>query len=313
MRQQPIRIGLVLVIAGYLATGLFVVPGNEKAVVRRFGRAILPARPSGLHYDWPWPFAQIDRVNFNEVRTLTLGDVETDTNFLRPTSAARPLLFLTGDKNLLLLRITVQYRISEAHVKDWLYASQSPISRLQSLVETTAAELVSRSGVDFVHTLGLASLNYRLFNEVRQQVESLRLGCEIEQVTVDRAEPAARVKSEFLDVSNARADMARSIHDARSYAEQKAAEARADASKIKDTADRESRVKVSTAQGAADRFETIVQQIHADAQTSDRTYEASRQMVMSRLTLETLRDALQKAKLKVVLDGDKPFDLTIPK
>lgn len=307
------RIGLALAAAIYLSTGFFVVPANEKAVVRRFGRAILPPRPSGLHFDCPWPFSRVDRFNFNELRTLTLGDVEADPNFLRSTSATQLKTFLTGDKNLLLLRITVQYRVSEEHVVDWLFGSQAPILRLQSLVDATAGDLVLRSGVDFVHTFGLAELNNRLLHEVRRQVEVLRLGCEVEQVTIDRAEPPARVKAEFLDVSNARADMARTIHEAKSYAEQKLAASQADARRISDVVERDRRAKTSAARGSADRFDRLVSQISLDASTSGRSYNDSRQLVMNRLTLETIRDVLTNAKLKIMLDGDKPVDLAIPK
>jgi membrane protease subunit HflK len=303
---------ILLGVTAWLATGLFVVPANEKAIVRRFGRARLPPRSSGLQFDLPWPLTRVDRVNFNEVRTLLLGDTEADPAFLVSTSAAKPSAMLTGDKNLLLLKINVQYRVAEEHVANWLFSSQSPVQRLQSLVETTTADLVSRCGVDFVHTQGLAELNNRLLKEVRQQAAALRLGCEVEQVSVDRAEPPARVKAEFLDVSNARADMARSVHEARSYAEQKLAESQADSRKITDIAERDRRGKTSAAQGSADRFEQLMTQIRRDAQTSGRTYAAARQLVTNRLTLETLRDALNRAKLKVVLDGEQPFDLTFP-
>lgn len=303
---------LLIVILGYLATGLYVVPANEKAIVRRFGRVVMPLRSSGLHFDVPWPLSRVDRVNLNEVRTLALGDLEVDANFLQSTSTARPMTYLTGDKNLLLLRITVQYRISEEHIQAWLYGSKSAVDRLQLLVETTAADLVSRSGVDFVHTQGLAELNNRLLRDVRRQASQLSLGCEIEQVTVDRAEPPARVKAEFLDVSNARADRARSIHEARSFAEQKLAEAQADARKLTDDAERERNGKVSASRGSADRFNKLVAQIRLDADQSGRAYRASRLLVTQRMTLETLKDVLAKLKVKIVLDGEHPFDLSFP-
>ena len=306
---------MLLAVAGivYPLSGLFVVPANEKAVVRRFGRMVMPLRSSGLHWDWPWPFSQIDRVNFHEVRTLVVGEADFDTNFLQPTSEVRSSTFLTGDKNLLSLRLAVQYRISEDRVADWLFRSQSPIERLQYLIESTASELVSRSGVDFVHTQGLAELNNRLSMEVRQRENQFQLGCEIEQVTVDRAEPPARVKAEFLDVSNARADMARSIHEARGYAEQNLAQSQADARRIVDLAERERQTQVSAAKGSADRFAQLVTQIQRDASSSGRNYVESRQLVMNRLFLETVRDAIDKSKMKIVLDGERPFDVTLPK
>ena len=251
-------------------------------------------------------------MNFNEIRTLSLGEMEADPNFLIPTSAARPATFLTGDKNLLLLKINVQYRVSQEHVQDWLYGSVSPIQRLQLLVETTTTDLVSRCGVDFVHTQGLAELNNRLRQDVRRQADELRLGCDIEQVTVDRAEPPARAKAEFLDVSNARADMARSIHEARSYAEQKLAESQADARKITDDAEQTRHAKTSAAAGSADRFNLLAAQIQRDADSRNGTYGDSKQLVMNRLTIETLQEVLNRARMKIVLDAEHPVDLTFP-
>ena len=127
---------------------------------------------------------------------------------------------------------------------------QLELVRLQWLVETTATDLVSRSGVDFVHTQGLAELNHRLLRDVRQHVAALRIGCEVEQVTIDRAEPPARAKAEFLDVSNARADRARSIHEASGYAEQTLAEAQAEARKFADNAERDRQTQISAAKGS---------------------------------------------------------------
>lgn len=296
----------------YFANGIFTVPANEVAVVRRFGRAVLPARGSGLHLDLPWPLARVDRVNLNAIRTLSIGEGTVEPNaFLQPVSSA-PTTFLTGDKNLLQLRVAVQYRVSEEFLAEWLYASERPEQRLRLLVETTVADFVSRSGVDFVHTQGLAELNNRLLMAVREQATRQRLGCEVEQVTIDRAEPPARVKAEFLDVSNARADMARSVNDARSYAEQKLAESQADARQFADAAEQARRTKGSAAQGSADRFVALVEQMRQDATSRGRDYDSSRALTMNRLYIETLRDVLSRAKSKVVLDGPQPADIVLP-
>ena len=312
-RGHATRWAILLVAASvYLATGIFTVPANEVAVVRRFGRAVLPVRSSGLHFDLPWPFVRVDRINLNASRTLSIGEATVEPNgFLQPTSSA-PTTFLTGDKNLLQLRVVVQYRVSEEFLAEWLNASERPEQRLRLLVETTVADLVSRSGVDFVHTQGLAELNNRLLMAVREQAARQQLGCEVEQVTIDRAEPPARVKAEFLDVSNARADMARSVHEARSYAEQKLAESQADARQLTDAAEQAHRAKGSAAQGSADRFVALVTQMRQDATSSGRGYDASRSLTMNRLYLETLRDILSRVKSKVVLDGPQPADIVLP-
>lgn len=302
----------LLAVIVWLLTGVFVVAPNEKGVVRRFGRLVPELRGSGLQLDLPWPFTSVDRVNFNEIRTLSLGDVEADANFLLATKAAQPAAYLTGDKNLLQLKLNVQYRISELRFADWLYGSASPVHRLQLLVESTVTDVVSRCGVDFVHTLGLAELNSRLLRDVRRQVDVQQLGCEVEQVTVDRAEPPARAKAEFLDVSNARADMSRSIYEARGYAEQKLAESQADARKIVDEAERIRLSKASGAQGSADRFLKLIGQIQGTSEIGSEGYRQSRQLVMNRIIIEVFQEVFSRAKTKVVLESDKPFDLTFP-
>lgn len=306
------RILLGSLFAIWLLTGFFTVPANEIAVVRRFGRATSPPRGSGLQYDLPWPLARIDRVNLNAIRTLTVGEATDEANAFLSPATTQPNTFLTGDRNLLQLRIVVQYRASEEFLSEWLYASDSPERRLHALVESIATDLVSRSGVDFVHTQGLSELNNRLLVAVRTSAADQRLGCDIEQVTIDRAEPPPRVKAEFLDVSNARADMARSINEARAYAEQKVAESQADARQLVDTAERESGAKVSGAAGSADRFSKLVAQIQSDSKTSGRDYALSRSLTQKRLYIETLRDVLGRAKSKVVLDGS-PADILVPR
>ncbi len=296
----------------WLLTGFFTVPANEIAVVRRFGRATFPARSSGLQYDLPWPLTRVDRVNLNAIRTLTVGEATDEANAFLSPATTQPNTFLTGDRNLLQLRIVVQYRASEEFLSEWLYASDAPERRLHALVESIVTDLVSGCGVDFVHTQGLSELNNRLLVAVRASAAHQRLGCDIEQVTIDRAEPPPRVKAEFLDVSNARADMARSINEARAYAEQKLAESQADARQLVDIAERERGAKVSGAAGSADRFSKLVAQIQSDSKTSGRDYTLSRSLTQKRLYIETLRDVLSRAKSKVVLDGS-PADIVMPR
>ena len=299
------------VLMAYMTTGFFTVPADEVAVVRRYGRVIFPARSSGLHYDLPWPLSRIERVHLNASRTLSLGKTMGGPKATLQPESSTSDTFLTGDKNLLQLRVVVQYRISEEFLFNWLYASDRPEQRLRLLVESAVSDLVSRCGVDFVHTQGLAELNERLLLSVQEQEVRQRIGCELEQVTIDRAEPPTRVKADFLDVSNARADLARSINDAHAYAEQKRAESEADARQFVDSAAQDRRAKISVAKGVGDRFIALVEQIRQDAVSGDREYDSSRLLTMNRLYLETLREVFSRAKSKVVLDGQQPTDVVI--
>ena len=71
-------VGIVLFLLPYLLTGFYIIRGNEKGVVQRFGKvrmsplATVDLIDSGLHYDLPWPFSTVNRFNLYEVRTLTI-------------------------------------------------------------------------------------------------------------------------------------------------------------------------------------------------------------------------------------------------
>ena len=158
------RLALIaaVLLVPYLLTGFFVVRGNESAVVRRFGAVVRNASgevrlwPSGWHYDWPWPWVTVDRVNLNEIRTLKIGDLEQDapsaSGFLRAVDPARQAQFLSGDKNILNVQISVTYRVSDVAVDDFLFATGSPERRLRTLAESVLADAMLLSGVDFAHT-----------------------------------------------------------------------------------------------------------------------------------------------------------------
>lgn len=319
MKRWSILIALLLAL--YAASGFYVVKGNEKVVVRRLGWVVLSAatgetelRGSGLHYDLPWPFAKVDRVNFNEIRSLTIGEADStvqDSGFLQSVAPMHVSQFITGDKNILNLQINVHYRISERYCRDYLFASEAPELRLQAVVESTAADLISRSGVDFVHPLGLGELREMLTAQTRRLVESQRLGFEVEEVAINAVYPPVLVKADFLDVQNARADREKYINAARAYEVSREESARADARKIVDDARIFRERTVEASRGAAESFNKLVGQLKAEESSGIHSYGEARQMAMQRLYVDAMRDVLRKAAGKVVLDSGQEVDLTI--
>lgn len=312
---------LATVLGAYLLSGFFVVRGNETAVVRRFGAVVKNANgdarlwPSGWHYDCPWPFATVDRVNLNEIRTLKIGDLEQDepsqTGFLRNVDPTRQAQFLSGDKNILNVQINVSYRVSESGVADFLFAAESPERRLRALAESVLADAMLLSGVDFAHTLGRNELRERLTLHLQRLAAEQRLGLTVDDVTIANVTPPLRVKAEFIDVMNARADKETAIHQARAYAEQRAAEARAAARRATDAAEVFRRQSVEAAKAEAESFGKLISQLRSEAASGRRSYEAARQLALRRKYLDTLEEVLRKVAAKVVLDSGQAIDLTI--
>jgi len=294
----------------YAATGWYVVGGDEKAVVRRFGRRVPDLRGSGMHYDWPWPWSRVDRVNFAAVRTLVIGNDPSAE--LLPATPPRPVAYLTGDKNLLLLRASVQYRLAEEQVEAFLFERADAVEQLRLLAEGALTELASQCGVDFLHTFGVAEANQRLTMHLRQTVEEAGLGLSVEQVTLERVEPPARVQAEFLEVANARADAARAVHEARTIAEQRVAAAAAEADRLRQQAEQQRQTQLAEARGAASRFERLAAQLADDAQRTGRPYADVRAAAMLRMTQDTLREVLGTAARRMIVDAQEPIDLYLP-
>lgn len=319
MRRWSIVILLLLLV--YLATGFYVVKGNEQVVVRRFGRIVtrdggtVRLQSSGLHYDLPWPFSQLNRVNLNEVRTLSIGSVEQDdvdaTAFLETVDGRERSQFLTGDKNVLNVQINVQYRISASGVREFLFDSESAERHLRYLVEAAAVDLIGRSGVDFVHPLGLGELRELLTRQVRRLVEQHQLGIEVEEVTIAGVAPPIRVKADFLDVSNARADREQYINAARAYQEQREAAGWAEDQRIQDGAEIFATRTTEEARGKADSFVKLIDQFEADEAEGIQSYVQARQMALQRRYVETMEEIFSNVAGKVFLDSGKPIDLTI--
>src|SRR5579863_9560193 len=125
-------------VAAYLASGIYVVRGNEAGLVRRFGKADRMLVSGGLHIDLPWPFVRIERVNVHELRTITIGiaapQAFSGAGFLQELNLDRHGEFLTGDKNILNVQVNVQYWISDPH--DYFFGCQAPETGLQLLAES---------------------------------------------------------------------------------------------------------------------------------------------------------------------------------
>jgi membrane protease subunit HflK len=311
--MTPLRIGLAIICLCYAATGIYVVRGNEQAVVRWFGKASPQLVGSGLRYALPWPFCRVTRVNLNETRTVTVGignTTEVDDNaFLKAPGSNRQSEYLTGDKNILHMQISVQFRIDDP--RRFLLDQEDPERHLRFLVQTLVADLVSRSGVDYVHPLGLTALRQLLTQETRLASEKQGLGLFVEDVTLADVRPPISVKQAFLDVSNARAEKDRLLSEAQTISERLAAQANALASQLQDQAETHRAQQLSQASGEASRFNSLIDQFSINGKPGSTAYRQAADMARQRFYWTMLETLLPKLARNVYVDSDKPIDLTI--
>jgi membrane protease subunit HflK len=301
----------LLLLVAYAATGLYVVRGNEQALVQRFGKADPVLRKGGLHIDLPWPFARIQRVNVHELRTISVGIVAAESfegaGFLSDARLDRQAEFLTGDKNILNLQVNIHYLIVDPH--RYYFGCQAPEIGLKLLAESLVTQTVAQCSVDYVHPLGLNELRAWLMKTIRDAVDREPWGLLVDDVTISGVLPPVEVKAAFLDVSNARAERDRMISQELSRGEKLRAAAEAGVQQLLDRAESERLARVESARGSADRFNRIVDQFRLEAEAGGQTPAAVRRATMQRLWTAALEELLPRLGRKVLLDPKQPLDL----
>jgi membrane protease subunit HflK len=195
-----LRRALVAGVLLYLLTGVVQVRPGERAVVRRFGRLLDEKPEAGLWVGLPWGMDRVDRVEVDRVRSVSVV-YEEDTGL--PAGQ-----LLTGDHNLVNVRVVLYYKVRPDEVGDYVVQSAQVPGVLQRVLEATAAEWVASRGVDEVLLVGKTGLRVDLIDRVRQRVEPYRLGVEVLDSRVEQIAPPDEVKDAFDSVARAQTQIA---------------------------------------------------------------------------------------------------------
>jgi membrane protease subunit HflK len=235
--MRYLRIVLVILFVVYLLTGLTPVRQNERAVVRRFGRVLEEKPGPGLWIGLPWGMDSVDRVAVDLLRPVDVGYLPNADD----GQSTPPGQMLTGDHNLVNLRVVVQYRVRPDGVEEFVAqrgadGSTAGIDRLISLqVESLVAEWVASRDVDEVLLHGKAELPRWIIERPRQQPENSRnvyhLGVEIVSANVIYLAPPEDVKDAFDRVTKAQTEMTTQTNAAESLAKERVLQAKSAAFK----------------------------------------------------------------------------------
>src|SRR5690348_11849991 len=117
-RRNRILGGLAIV---WLATGIYIVSADQQAVVTRFSRVVEPRVMPGIHFSLPWPIDRVTKLKVQQLQRLVIGGELADS----VTGRSQPLQsqFLTGDQNIISMRVVVQYWVGVP--ADYLFRSEN--------------------------------------------------------------------------------------------------------------------------------------------------------------------------------------------
>jgi membrane protease subunit HflK len=288
------RISLAAAAVWALA-GTYLVAPDQQAVETLFGKVVAPRVMPGLHYALPWPIQSVAKLKVRQLQRLVVGGEIPDSLLGRtPPLAAQ---FLTGDQNIINMRVVVQYSVSVP--ADYLFQAQSPAQIVAAAVESELAHRVAHRVVDAVLTTEKAAIQEEVRAAAQKLLNDYRAGVALSTINIESVTPPAEAADAFRDVASARADTARIVNDAEGYANDQIPKARGQAQQSLEEARAYQEKKINEAAGDAARFTQLVAE-----------YAKAAQVTGQRLYLETMEQVLPRIR-KVMIDENGNLDLTI--
>ena len=281
-----ILLGALLV---WLGTGVYQVSPGEMAVVRTFGKCCNSAGP-GLHWYWPAPIGTRNIESVDRVRSMELG-----FSSLRGGNADIPeeADMITGDLNIVNVRLVVQYRISD--LQHFLFQVSDPGESLhreiapgrpegRTLKDATEASLrlvVGQRSIDDVLTDKREEVQADTQLKLQQILDSYTAGIAVLSVRLQEVNPPRDVADSFQDVNRARQDKQTAINQAEAFEMEIIPRARGTAETIVQSAEAFKQERVKKAEGEAGRFASVLAE-----------YSKAKEVTRQRMYLEAMTEIL---------------------
>ena len=285
----------LVVLALWLASGLYRVLPDEVGVVTRFG-AYHRTMPAGLHYHLPAPIenAQTPKVTIINRADVGMRIFSQDSVFSarryddQTRDVPQESLMLTGDENIVDVDFTVFWVIGSA--KDFLFNIQNPIGTVKVVAESVMREVVGRNQIQPILTEDRQRIEENVKTLMQKTLDEYSAGVTVRQVKMQKVDPPAAVIDAFRDVQAARADQERLRNEAQAYRNRVVPEARGEAAKRRRDAEAYRQRTVAEAEGEALRFLAVYNE-----------YRSAQDVTRRRLYLETMERVLENAD-KIVID-----------
>lgn len=287
-----VKVIMVILVIVFLASGVFTVPSQQRAIKLRFGKPVgagdsLLLEP-GLHFGLPYPIDEVVRIPTGQMTVRSsVGwyaiTPEQEATGEEPAFGAslNPAIdgyTLSADANIMHVRVRLNYRVTDP--LQYALGHVNASNMVQNALNNAIVHASSRTGVDQALRLNREGFQERIIQRARELVARQNLGITLDVATVEVVPPLA-LKAKFEEVTSADA--------ARRETEDKA---HADAGNIKSDARREADRIVNNAQTDAS---TLVARVKAESEAflaQLPRYRSNPLLFTERLRMEALNHAL---------------------
>lgn len=289
---------LVIIVAVYILSGVYIVKPGEAAVVESFGKIVNPKVAEGLHYRLPWPFAKQTTVNVSQVRREGVGLSSAEPEHpLHPEQPAK-LQVLSGDTNIIDYEVIIEYQVSDPAA--YLFRTNYPSYQLvRDAVRAAVTRISGTTSVDDILTSKRQMVLNNLRRETQLLLDEYESGLKVVNVNFQKAYPPDEVADAFRDVSSAREDKAKVINEAEGYKNSLLPETRGLAQKTITEASASAKAQINEASGSAVAFKGIL----AQYQTNSSIY--GEQVTRFRLYLEQMEKIFPWVQTYIVKPGER--------
>jgi membrane protease subunit HflK len=282
---------LVLIAIGiWLLTGFYRVEPDEQGVVLRFGEWTKTTQP-GLNYHLPGPIETVLLPKVTKVNRVEIGYRTQPDNRGRLTQVAveNESLMLTGDENIIDVKFTVFWVISDAG--QYLFNVRAPGRTVKDVSEAAMRQVIGNTDLNSALSEGRSALASETQTLVQETLDSYESGILITQVEPQMIDPPDEVIGAFRDVQAARADEERAKNEAEAYRNDIIPRARGEAERILQEAEAYEQEVVARSTGEAQRFTLVYNE-----------YRQAKNVTRRRIYLETMEKILAGMN-KVLIDS----------
>ncbi|MBN2618414.1 MAG: FtsH protease activity modulator HflK [Spirochaetales bacterium] len=266
-------IGLIIVVIAILlvlANSFYQVDAQEQAVVLNFGKFQSIEEP-GFHFKLPI-IQKVYKVNTKEINTMNFGFVQQSGMDSTYRGVPEESNLLTGDSNILDIRWSIQYRITNP--RDWLfnvdngrvrsdmgYDMDNREKTIRDISQSVINKIIGDNSLNRIFEGKRDVLVIQALSEMNDRVNKVGLGITISLVEFDTmAAPEGEVQSAFSDVTAATVERDRYIDEGEVYRSSQIPNAQGEAQRIKELADGYAIQRVNLARGDVAKFTSIYEE-----------------------------------------------------
>ena len=189
----------IAILALFLATGWYIVDESEQAALITFGKVEETVSEPGLQFKLPWP---IQRVEILSRQTFSLR-VGYEENSGQVTNYRDEAKMITGDENILLADLVVQWRITNP--EEYLFNSDNPQQVLYNATSASLRGVIGSSRIDDALTDQRPEIEASVRENLIELMDKYRVGITVMDVKLQNVElPNEEVRRAFTQVTDAR-------------------------------------------------------------------------------------------------------------